>query len=258
MPPALAFALANRIADSCDPWDLAAHSLGNCTRQIGEPDHVEQAAGALLEASRTGSMGILCDFDVDGSTSQAILVETMRAVWRGKAPDPVVAVPYRNSEGFGPNERCLNLLQEAGVSCVAVVDCGTAAGALLDSYQESAGIVPVVIDHHPPHRETPPTSGPVVNPWVWRGPAPREQGTLCAAALTWFVARAILRQSGLSAEDTIGVRKRITLLAAIGTACNMMRLDMPFNRPADVGSGRSASGYCSHSRNRGAEVRANR
>ena len=175
-------------------------------------------------------MGILCDFDVDGSTSQAILVETMRAVWRGRAPDPVVAVPFRNSEGFGPNERCLNLLQEAGVSSVAVVDCGTAAGALLDRYQESAGIVPVVIDHHPPHRETPPASGPLVNPWVWRGPSPGEQGTLCAAALTWFVARAILRQSGLSAKDTLAVRKRITLLAAIGTACDMMRLDMPFNR----------------------------
>ena len=175
-------------------------------------------------------MGILCDFDVDGSTSQAILIETMRAVWRGRAPDPVVVVPYRNSEGFGPNERCLDWLQGAGVSCVAVVDCGTAAGGLLDRYQESAGIVPVVVDHHPPHREAPPTSGPLVNPWVWRGPSPGEQGTLCAAALTWFVARAILRQSGLSAEDTLVVRKRITLLAAIGTACDMMRLDMPFNR----------------------------
>ena len=230
MPPALAFALANRIADSCDPSDLAVRSLGDCTQRIGEPDRVEQAAETLLEAARTGSMGILCDFDVDGSTSQAILVETMRAVWRGRSPDPVVAVPFRNSEGFGPNERCLDMLIESGVSCVAVVDCGTAAGALLDRYQESTGIVPVVIDHHPPHRETPPASGPLVNPWVWRGPSPGEQGTLCAAALTWFVARAILRQSGLSAEDTLAVRKRITLLAAIGTACDMMRLDMPFNR----------------------------
>ncbi|MCY4595880.1 MAG: DHHA1 domain-containing protein [Bryobacterales bacterium] len=230
VPPALAFALANRIADSFNPSDLAVHPLSDCTLRIGEPDHVEQAAETLLEASGTGSMGILCDFDVDGSTSQAILVETMRAVSRGRAPDPVVAVPYRNSEGFGPNERCLDLLQEAGVSCVAVVDCGTAAGALLDRYQKSAGIVPVVIDHHPPHRQTPPASGLVVNPWVSRGSAPGEQGTLCAAALTWFVARAILRQSGLSAQDTLVVRKRITLLAAMGTACDMMRLDMPFNR----------------------------
>lgn len=230
VPPALAFALANRICDSSDPSDLAVHSLGDCTQQVGEPDQVEQAAETLLEASRTGSMGILCDFDVDGSTSQAILVETMRAVCRDSDPDPVVAVPYRNSEGFGPNERCLDFLNEAGVSCVAVVDCGTASGGLLDRYEGSAGIVPVVIDHHPPHRETPPSKGPLVNPWVWRGSEPREQGSLCAAALTWFVARAILRQSGLSAEDTLAVRKRITLLAAIGTACDMMRLDMPFNR----------------------------
>ena len=63
VPPALAFALVNRIAEGCDPSDLAVRSLADCTLRIGEPDQVEQAAGALLEASRTGSMGILCDFE---------------------------------------------------------------------------------------------------------------------------------------------------------------------------------------------------
>ena len=108
----------------------------------------------------------------------------------------------------------------------------------------ATGIVPIVVDHHPPHRAKPPTSGTLVNPWVSRGSEPGEQGTLCAAALTWFVALAILRRAGLARSGTVTVRKRITLLAALGTACDLMRLDTPFNRrcrsdgrPADIRSG---------------------
>lgn len=230
MPAALGLALANRGFGASKAREIGGRPLGECTAAIGDPDGIEEAAQELLARAQKGPVGILCDYDVDGATSQAILVEALRAVQPTGARDPVVTVPHRNTEGFGPNARCLNDLSEKGVTCVAVLDCGTAAGKLLDSFHEAFRVVPIVIDHHPPHHEPPPVSGKLVNPWVSRPEDPGEHGTLCAAGLAWFLARAILRQAGLSAAGTIQLRKRITLLAALGTSCDMMRIDTPFNR----------------------------
>lgn len=229
IPKILGLALASRAMDATRAEAIRDQTLIDSTRAIGDPDGVEEAAAKLVALARKGRVGILCDYDVDGATAQAIIVETLRAILP-KGLDPVVTVPDRNREGFGPNSRCLNALSEQGVSCVAVLDCGTAAGKLLDRFQESFGIEPIVVDHHPPHDDAPPSKGNLVNPWVSRPEGPGEQGNLCAAALAWFVARAMIRQAGLSPAGTRELRKRITLLAALGTSCDVMPVDTPFNR----------------------------
>ena len=230
MPAAIGEALASRKPDTFNPLTLAERSLADCTAAMGEPPGTSEAAIRLLNAARTGRVGIVCDFDVDGSTSQAILVETLRLVSGRRDLDPAVAVPERNTEGFGPNQRCLDLLASTGVNCVVVLDCGTASGSLLDEFHEATGIDVVVIDHHPAHGARTPTCGVLLNPWVTSPTSPGEHGTLCAAGLTWFVARSILRQAGLSKAETKSLRQSITLYAALGTACDLMRLDVPFNR----------------------------
>ena len=230
VPDPVGQVLASRGMDGFAAADIAERSLRASTEAIGDPPGVEEAASRLLAAARRGRVGIICDYDVDGATSQAILIETLRAVLPRKSPDPVVAVPDRNIEGFGPNARCLNQLAHEGVGCVAVLDCGTSSGRLLDRFHATTGIDTIVVDHHPPHADPPPAAGSLVNPWVGNAPDPGEQGTLCAAALAWFVARSVLRQAGMSASGTKILRKRITLLAALGTSCDMMRIDTPFNR----------------------------
>ena len=230
MPAAIGEALAGRKPDTFDPLTLAERSLADCTVAMGEPPRTSEAAARLLDAARRGRVGILCDFDVDGATSQAILVETLRLVSGRRDLKPAVAVPDRNKEGFGPNQRCLDLLASAGVNCIVVLDCGTAAGSLLDEFHEATGIDVVVIDHHPAHGAQTPATGVLLNPWVTSPTSPGEHGTLCAAGLTWFVARSILRQAGLSKVETKSVRQSITLYAALGTSCDLMRLDVPFNR----------------------------
>lgn len=230
VPEPIGWALANRGMEPSAASDLVDRSLRECTSAIGEPDGTDRAAALLLRAAGRSRVGIVCDYDVDGAAAQGILVEALRAVSPPGWEDPAVAVPERNTEGFGPNPRCLDTLVRTGASCVLVLDCGTAAGDLLDSYDASHGLTPVVVDHHPTHNTSPPASGVVVNPWATRRANPGEQGTLCSAALAWFVARALLRQAGLSPNGTASLRKRITLYAALGTACDVMRLDVPFNR----------------------------
>ena len=229
-PDAFGRALANRGIGTSRTSDLVERPLRECTAGIGDPDGVEEAAGRLLDLGRKGRLGVICDFDVDGATAQAILIETLRAVLPDGAGDPVVTVPHRNTEGFGPNVRCLNHLSEKGVTGVAVLDCGTSAGRLLDRFHESTSIETVVVDHHPPHHLRAPESGCLVNPWVRRAGDPKEQGTLCTAGLAWFLARSMLRQAGCTASGTAPLRKRLTLLAALGTLCDVMPVDAPFNR----------------------------
>ena len=230
VPDVIGEALAGRKPEGFNPQALALRSLGDCTAAMGEPRNTDEAAARLLRAARTGRVGILCDFDVDGATAQAILVETLRLAGGPSGQEPAVSVPERNTEGFGPNERCLKSLAAAGVTCIAVLDCGTAAGGLLDGFHQATGIDVVVIDHHPAHGAQVPTAGVLLNPWAASPASPGEHGTLCAAALTWFVARSILRQAGLSKAETKAIRQRITLYAALGTSCDLMPLDAPFNR----------------------------
>lgn len=230
VPEPLGRALAERGFDASAAAHLGERPLRACTAEVGEPDRIGEAADLLVRAVHDGRLGILCDFDVDGATAQAILVEAVRAIAPQGSPDPAVAVPERNTEGFGPNPRCLDELRRAGSTCLAVLDCGTAAGALLDRFHAESGIVPVVVDHHPPHRQAPPKSGVVVNPWRSPERHPGPQGALCAAALAWFLARAMLRRAGLTAGETLALRRRLTVLGALGTVCDMMRLDLPFNR----------------------------
>ncbi len=229
-PVAIGEALASRKSDDFDPLALAQRPLADCTASMGEPPGTGAAAATLLRAARTGRLGILCDFDVDGATSQAILVETLRQISGQDDLQPPVAVPERNTEGFGPNPRCLDQLARAGVTCIAILDCGTAAGSLLDAFCEATGIDVVVIDHHPPHGDQPPTAAILLNPWAAAPASPGEHGTLCAAGLTWFVARSMLRQCGLTKDRAKAVLQRITLYAALGTSCDLMPLDVPFNR----------------------------
>ena len=230
VPDPIGHVLANRGLDASAVESIGSSSLLKATEAMGSPANVDRAAEKLLAAARRGRIGILCDYDVDGATAQAILVESVRALELGPDREPVVAVPERNTEGFGPNVRCLNQLASQGASCVAVLDCGTAAGPLLDRFAKTTGIETVVVDHHPPHGDAPPASASIVNPWVGDEADPGEHGTLCAAGLTWFVARSIVRQAGLTAADTVDLRRRITLLAALGTSCDVMRIDTPFNR----------------------------
>ena len=230
VPEPIGQVLSNRGMDAFAVADIAERSLRTATEAIGNPPAVDEAAATILKAARRGRVGVICDYDVDGATSQAILIETLRAILPGRLHEPIVAVPERNTEGFGPNVRCLNHLASEGVSCVAILDCGTASGRLLDRFRETTGIETVVIDHHPPHGDRLPTGGSIVNPWVGSAADPGEPGTLCASALTWFVARSVLRQAGMTASGTVPLRKRITLLAALGTSCDVMRIDTPFNR----------------------------
>src|SRR5207237_7591920 len=89
------------------------------------------AAAARLAAAVRGRERIVVfgDYDVDGATSAALLVRTIRDVG-GIASS---YIPDRLLEGYGPSAEAMRALRQAGADLVVTVDCGTQGFEALDA-----------------------------------------------------------------------------------------------------------------------------
>jgi single-stranded-DNA-specific exonuclease len=105
---------------------------------------MDRAADRLAEAVLAGEgIAIFGDYDVDGATSTALLVLLLREL----GSEPLVHIPDRLSEGYGPNLKALLALKQRGASLIVTVDCGAQAFEPLAGARE-AGLDVLVVDHH--------------------------------------------------------------------------------------------------------------
>src|SRR5690606_27963036 len=85
---------------------------------------MEDMANFMADAVQAGKkIGVFADFDVDGATSAAILTRFFRHLGR----EPVLYIPDRLSEGYGPNIEAFKKLKAQGVDVLLVADCGITA-----------------------------------------------------------------------------------------------------------------------------------
>ncbi|MGH6952910.1 MAG: single-stranded-DNA-specific exonuclease RecJ [Alphaproteobacteria bacterium] len=127
----------------------AAEAYLNPTIRVLLPDpselkDMDRAAQRVVRAVAAGErIAVFGDYDVDGAAAAALLHRFLSALG---AP-PVVYVPDRLREGYGPNAAAFGKLRADGVSLTITVDCGTAAHEALESAAES-GMDVIVVDHH--------------------------------------------------------------------------------------------------------------
>jgi single-stranded-DNA-specific exonuclease len=120
---------------------------------------MERAAVRIADAVVRGEkIAIFGDYDVDGATSAALLAGFLRAA----GADPVIHIPDRVFEGYGPNVAAIQSFAQRGASLLITVDCGTTS---LDPLTQAKrmGLDVVVIDHHQADEELPPAVA-IVNP----------------------------------------------------------------------------------------------
>src|ERR1019366_481285 len=80
------------------------------------------AAARLAEAMVRGEkVAIFGDYDVDGASSAAVLARFLRF----GGLDPIIHIPDRVFEGYGPNVEAIRSLKAAGATLLVTVDCGT-------------------------------------------------------------------------------------------------------------------------------------
>src|ERR1700709_2401492 len=105
---------------------------------------MEAGAKRIAEAATRGEkVAIFGDYDVDGATSSALLAWHLRHC----GLDPLIHIPDRIFEGYGPNSEAIRMLAGKGATLLVTVDCGTTSFEPLAEARR-LGMSVVVIDHH--------------------------------------------------------------------------------------------------------------
>jgi single-stranded-DNA-specific exonuclease len=182
---------------------------------------MEAAAIRIADAvMREEKVAIFGDYDVDGATAAALLCRYLRHC----GLDPIVHIPDRIFEGYGPNVDAIRGFAEKDVKLLVTVDCGTTS---LEPLAEAAklGLDTVVIDHHQADVELP-TAAAIVNPN--RADDLSGLGHLAAVGLVFITLVAVARElrrrnfwSGTRAEPDL---LSLLHLVALGTVADVVPL----------------------------------
>ncbi len=175
-----------------------------------------QAVDRLLAAVRSReSIAVYGDFDTDGVTATALLVQTLSALGAQVRP----YIPSRVDEGYGLNIDALRKLYRQGVRLVVTVDCGIRS--IDEVEQASRGLDLIVTDHHTVGDELPPAVA-VINP--------KQPGCVYPFKLLAGVGVAYkLAQGLLLAQKRLGppatlVAEDLLDLVALGTVADLVPL----------------------------------
>ena len=243
IPPLLAQCLLNR--GLREPAAIAGF-LQPRLKQLADPFLLPNMAAAverLLQArQRNEPLVIFGDYDVDGVTSTALLLEVLRPLgWQVH-----YYLPHRMDEGYGLSpDGVENCLAKFPVTLLLAVDCGSTAVASIASLRQR-GVDVIVLDHHqvsspapaaialvnpqlgprPPTSDTQPTpsSNPINASHSLNSSPPFTE--LCSAGLAFKLAHAVLkraRETCLPGAADFDLRPLLDLVA-LGTIADIVPL----------------------------------
>jgi len=190
---------------------------------IGNPFQmrgVNETIDRLRRAIRAGeAIAVYGDFDADGVTATALLVQVLRSLGAKAKP----YIPHRVDEGYGLNLDALQQLKDDGVRVVITVDCGVRS---LDevAFGTRIGLDMIVTDHHAP-TETLPDAFAVINPKQPQCKYPTKE--LSGVGVAFKLAQALLRVNERVPiqKDRIIVSEDALLdLVALGTVADLVPL----------------------------------
>ena len=156
----------------------------------------------LTSIQNQQKIAIFADYDVDGGTSAALLIDFLQQF----AIQPTLYVPDRITEGYGPNPKAMAALAESH-DLIICVDCGTLAYEALEAAR-AADVV--VVDHHL-GAETLPEARAVVNPN--RQDETGDLAHLCAAAVVFMVLTQVARMMRANGQTPPNLINSLDLVA---------------------------------------------
>ena len=159
------------------------------------------------------------DYDADGITSTALLVEALTELgWNVQA-----YLPGRFDDGYGLSpisvEKCLKQFE---INLLLAIDCGSTSNEAIDCLNKNKVDV-IVVDHHQ-LSNPPPNPVAMVNPQL-SNDYPNFQ-ELCSVGLAFKLIHAIVkkgRQEGLQKERDLDLKQYLDLVA-IGTVADLVPL----------------------------------
>ncbi|HVU27028.1 MAG TPA: single-stranded-DNA-specific exonuclease RecJ [Verrucomicrobiae bacterium] len=204
--PAIENFLSPRLKNLADPFLLP---------------NMDKAVERLFRArEQNESLVIFGDYDVDGVTSTALLVEVLRSLgWCVE-----FYLPSRIAEGYGLSaDGVENCLKKFPAKLLLAVDCGSTAVETIQKLREY-GVDVIVLDHHQISNPAPDAVA-LVNPQL----ATENEISfreLCSAGLAFKLAHAILkrgRDMNLSGFAEFALKPLLDLVA-LGTIADLVPL----------------------------------
>jgi single-stranded-DNA-specific exonuclease len=220
-PAAISSFLQPRLKELADPFLLP---------------NMTAAVERLLQArQRNEPLVIFGDYDVDGVTSTALLLEVLRALgWTAH-----YYLPHRMDEGYGLSQDGVeNCLKKFPVPLLLAVDCGSTTVTSI-AWLRERGVDVVVLDHHQVSSPPPPATA-LVNPLLGTAPpgtsppfnsfnpfnAFNAFTELCSVGLAFKLAHALIkrgREVGLPSAADFDLRPLLDLVA-LGTVADVVPL----------------------------------
>src|SRR5258707_1168451 len=122
LPEMLARVLAGRDVELDAVEDFLDPTIRKLMPDPYTVTQMETAAKRIAEAATRGEkVAIFGDYDVDGATSAALLAWHLRHC----GLDPLIHIPDRIFEGYGPNVEAVRSLAGKGATLLVTVDCRT-------------------------------------------------------------------------------------------------------------------------------------
>ena len=207
--------------------DLARHRDPRIRDFLPDPSEfadMDKAAVRLADAVESGeTIAIFGDYDVDGATSAALLTLLLRRL----GVEPIIYIPDRLMEGYGPSGPALVALRKRGASLAVTVDCGAQAFDALRSAAD-AGLDVIVCDHHQCSAEHPVASA-FINPnRLDESETGAAHGHVAAVGMAFVLGVALIRELRRRGRFVNGIPEPAIIdlldIVALGTVADVARL----------------------------------
>ena len=176
---------------------------------------MEAAVARIRQAiANSEPIAIYGDYDVDGVTATALLVQTLRALGGNVSP----YIPNRFDEGYGLNPEALDSLKADGIRLVITVDCGIRSPDEA-AYARTLGLDLIISDHHQPAEGDLPFAFAVINPKQVGDRYPDKD--LAGVGVAYKIAEALFKKSDSPAPITLD---SLLDLVALGTVADLAPL----------------------------------
>jgi single-stranded-DNA-specific exonuclease len=216
--PVILKLFASRGYDAKSIQEFLSWDLKNIP-ELTQLKDLNKAALKILEViNRNEKIVIYGDYDVDGTTSCALLYHFFRLI----GVEVLTLQPSRFIEGYGLHNSSVDKAKEMGASLMITVDCGITNCEAAD-YALEAGVDLIITDHHKDMRDEMPKAFAVINPNRRDETCEPSLRTLAGVGVAFCLALEVKKEME-KAGKTCPSLYELLQFVAIGTICDLAKL----------------------------------